>query len=203
MTNPHGPIWVCHNFLSTFLYQHFFLSFFIKVFIDNILVHIIRALNNTTSYDYSKRYVMRGRYGLLYGNRQVTRGLAICIHENSSFCHSMLLAADCAMKVNLKTILIISVTAFMFFSKDNALSTVAAVNVILAVIVANPCRGLWGRWWSRRRRGGSVRVEGGEGGHLQPPQRHHPQSSYFFQLLIFVHKRWVGDTPLIHKPKSH
>ena len=64
------------------------LSFFIKVLIDNILVHIIRALNNTTSYDYSKRYVMRGRYGLLYGNRQVTRGLAIYSHENSSFCHS-------------------------------------------------------------------------------------------------------------------
>ena len=66
----------------------FFLSFFIKVLIDNILVHIIRALNNTTSYDYSKRYVMRSRYGLPCGNRQVTRGLAIYSHENSSFCHS-------------------------------------------------------------------------------------------------------------------
>ena len=61
-------------------------------------------------------------------------------------------AADCTMKVNLKTIHIIAVTTFVFFAKDNALSTAAAVHVILAVIVANPRRGLWGRWWSRRRR---------------------------------------------------
>ena len=56
------------------------------------------------------------------------------------------------MKVNLKTIHIIAVTTFVFFAKDNALFTAAAVHVILAVIVANPRRGLWGRWWSRRRR---------------------------------------------------
>ena len=73
---------------GVFFLHIIFFVIFIKVFIDNILVHIIRALNNTTSYDYSKRYVMRGRYGLLCGNRQVTRGLAICSHENSSFCHS-------------------------------------------------------------------------------------------------------------------
>ena len=45
-------------------------------------------------------------------------------------------AADCTMEVNLKTILIIAVTAFVFFAKDNALFTAAAVHVILAVIVA-------------------------------------------------------------------
>ena len=87
-------------------------------------------------------------------------------------------AADCAMKVNLKTIHIIAVTTFVFFAKDNALFTAAAVHVILAVIVANPRRGLWGRWWSRRRRWGSVQVEGGEGGHLRPPQGHHPAPSW-------------------------
>ena len=37
----------------------------------------------------------------------------------------------------------------------------------LAVISADEWTGWWGRWWSRRRRRGSVQVEGGEGGNLR------------------------------------
>ena len=70
-----------------------------------------------------------------------------------------------------------AITAVVFMAENKTLSTVTAVLVLVAVIVANEWRGWWWRWWSRRRRRGSIQVEGGEGGHLRPPQRHNPTLS--------------------------
>ena len=82
--------------------------------------------------------------------------------------------AQCTMKIYFQTIFCRAVTARVFMAEGITLSAFGAVQVLLAVIIADKWSGLWGRWWGRRRRGGSVQVEGGEGWHLRPPQRHDP-----------------------------
>ena len=81
------------------------------------------------------------------------------------------------MKCYVQALFTTAITAMVFMAKNSTLSTVTAVVVVHAVIIADEWRGWWGRWWSRRRRRGSIQVEGGEGGHLRPPQRHNPTPS--------------------------
>ena len=80
--------------------------------------------------------------------------------------------AHCTMKIDFQTIFTTAVTTRMFMVEDMTLSTGGAVHVVFTVIIADSWSGSWGRWWRKRRRGWFIQVEGGEGWHLRPPQRH-------------------------------